>query len=136
MKGPLSEKEFYEIQAETCKVLANPKRLEILHALRNGEQTVGDLVEILGVPKANVSQHLADLKIERDLPPHVFAKEDFPVVVRVRNQKSRLDSFAINVEDSMLPFSNRGLSARWVRSLGSSELEFSTRVPRRGILDC
>lgn len=89
---------------------------------------------LIGLAWLAANLNLADLKIERDLPPHVFAKEDFPVVVRVRNQKSRLDSFAINVEDSMLPFSNRGLSARWVRSLGSSELEFPTRVPRRGVL--
>jgi len=53
------EKELFEMQAETCKVLANPKRLEILYALKDGEKTVGDLVDILGVPKANVSQHLS-----------------------------------------------------------------------------
>jgi len=59
MLNTLPEKELFELQAETCKVLANPKRLEILYALRDGEKTVGDLVEILGVPKANVSQHLS-----------------------------------------------------------------------------
>lgn len=59
MLNTLNDKEIYELQAETCKVLANPKRLEILYALRDGEKTVGDLVDILGVPKANVSQHLS-----------------------------------------------------------------------------
>ena len=78
--------------------------------------------------------NLAGLKFERDLPASAFAKEDFSVILRVSNDKSRLYSFAIDVEDSMLPFSNRGLSARWVRSLGTSELTFSTRVPRRGIV--
>ena len=79
--------------------------------------------------------NLRGLRFERELPQHAYAKEDFHVALKVTNDKTRLDSFAINVEDSMLPFSNRGLSATWVRSLGSSELEFSTRVPRRGIVD-
>ncbi len=45
-----------------CKTLASPKRLEIINALKDGEKTVGELVEILGVPKANVSQHLAVMR--------------------------------------------------------------------------
>ncbi|MFN3481307.1 MAG: ArsR/SmtB family transcription factor, partial [Thermodesulfovibrionales bacterium] len=31
-------------------------------ALKDGEKTVSELVEILGVPKANVSQHLAVMR--------------------------------------------------------------------------
>jgi DNA-binding transcriptional ArsR family regulator len=42
--------------------LASPKRIEILNALREGEKTVSELVEILDVPKANVSQHLAVMR--------------------------------------------------------------------------
>lgn len=57
-----AEKSIYELQAEICKTLASPKRLEIIHALKDGEKTVTDLVEILGVPKANVSQHLAVMR--------------------------------------------------------------------------
>jgi len=56
------EKSIFEMQAEVCKTLASPKRLEIIHALKNGEKSVTDLVEILGVPKANVSQHLAVMR--------------------------------------------------------------------------
>jgi ArsR family transcriptional regulator len=55
-------KTIFELQAEVCKTLASPKRLEIIHALRDGERTVTDLVEELGVPKANVSQHLAVMR--------------------------------------------------------------------------
>lgn len=50
------------MQAEVCKTIANPKRIEIIHALKIGEKTVTELVEILGVPKANVSQHLAVMR--------------------------------------------------------------------------
>jgi len=53
---------LFELQAEVCKTLASPKRLEILNALKEGEKTVSELVEILGVPKANVSQHLAVMR--------------------------------------------------------------------------
>lgn len=50
------------MQAEVCKTIANPKRLEIIHSLKDGEKTVSELVELLGVPKANVSQHLAVMR--------------------------------------------------------------------------
>jgi len=56
------DKTLYELQSEVCKTLASPKRIEILNALKDGEKTVSELVEILGVPKANVSQHLAVMR--------------------------------------------------------------------------
>lgn len=56
------DRRLFELQAEVCKTIANPKRLEIISALKNGEKTVTDLVGILGVPKANVSQHLAVMR--------------------------------------------------------------------------
>jgi len=56
------EDAMFELQAGLCKAMANPKRLEILSALRAGERKVNDLVAILGVPKANVSQHLAFMR--------------------------------------------------------------------------
>ncbi len=55
-------KTLFELQSEVCKTLASAKRLEIINALKEGEKTVGELVEILGVPKANVSQHLAVMR--------------------------------------------------------------------------
>lgn len=57
-------KTLFELQSEVCKTLASPKRLEIINALKEGEKTVGELVEILGVPKANVSQHLAVMRLK------------------------------------------------------------------------
>jgi len=56
------DKKLFEIQAEVCKVLTSPKRLEIIHLLKDGEKSVSELVEMLGIPKANVSQHLSILK--------------------------------------------------------------------------
>lgn len=56
------DKTLFELQSDVCKTLASPKRIEILNALKEGEKTVSELVEILGVPKANVSQHLAVMR--------------------------------------------------------------------------
>src|SRR3989338_4379847 len=48
--------------AKTYKLLANEKRLEILNNIKFEEKRVEELVKILGVSKANVSQHLALLR--------------------------------------------------------------------------
>jgi ArsR family transcriptional regulator len=58
------EKTIYEMQAEVCKILSSPKRIEIITALKNGEKTVSELVDILETPKANVSQHLAVMRLK------------------------------------------------------------------------
>ena len=50
--------EVLELIAERFKALAEPARLEILTALRDGELTVGDLVASTGMLQANVSKHL------------------------------------------------------------------------------
>lgn len=55
-------KTIYEMQAEICSALANPVRLQILDLLAGGEKNASELLEVLGVPKANLSQHLAVLK--------------------------------------------------------------------------
>lgn len=54
--------ELYRLHASVCKGLADPKRLLIINALRNGERTVTDLTHDLDLPQANVSQHLAILR--------------------------------------------------------------------------
>jgi len=53
------EARLWELQAEICQTLANPKRLQILHLLQGGELSVGAMVKALGLPKANLSQHLS-----------------------------------------------------------------------------
>ena len=58
----LTDKAIFEMQSEICKTLTNPKRIEILNALRTDEKTVTELVSALGASKANVSQHLAVMR--------------------------------------------------------------------------
>lgn len=50
--------EALELVASRFKVLAEPMRLRILNALREGERTVTELVEETGAGQANVSKHL------------------------------------------------------------------------------
>jgi ArsR family transcriptional regulator len=54
--------EITNLQAEVLKTLANPRRLEILHALANGPTEVGRLATLIGATQPNVSQHLAVLR--------------------------------------------------------------------------
>jgi DNA-binding transcriptional ArsR family regulator len=50
------------LQAEVLKVLASPRRLEILHALADEPMEVGRLATVVGASQPNVSQHLALLR--------------------------------------------------------------------------
>jgi ArsR family transcriptional regulator len=56
---PKIDMTIYNMQAGISKTLANPIRLAILHTLRNGEKSVNELTDILGVSQSNLSQHLA-----------------------------------------------------------------------------
>lgn len=55
-------RDVYERNAQIYKMLANPKRLEILNAIIDKEATVTELSKMLGVKKANTSQHLMVLR--------------------------------------------------------------------------
>jgi ArsR family transcriptional regulator, virulence genes transcriptional regulator len=49
---------LYERRARICQVLADPKRLRLIDALRDGERSVGQLADALGATYPNISQHL------------------------------------------------------------------------------
>ena len=53
---------LFQLQEETLKVLANQKRLEIVQLLQSKELTVSEMVDMLGMPQANISQHLSLLR--------------------------------------------------------------------------
>jgi len=55
-------KDFYLAHESICKTIAHAKRLEILDTLRDGEMSVGELADKMGVAPANVSQQLAILR--------------------------------------------------------------------------
>jgi ArsR family transcriptional regulator len=55
-------RQLYELHATLCKAIADPIRLLIIEALRNGPRTVGELSSTLGLSQSNVSQHMAVLR--------------------------------------------------------------------------
>ncbi len=59
---PSQKKTIYDLQAEICSALASPVRLQILDLISESEKTASELLEVLKIPKANLSQHLAVLK--------------------------------------------------------------------------
>lgn len=62
MKPDQDKAMLFEMQANICQALANPKRLQVLDLLKAGELSVGDMVKAMGIPKANLSQHLAVMR--------------------------------------------------------------------------
>jgi ArsR family transcriptional regulator len=53
---------LYEMQANICHALSHPLRLYILDLLSSEEMSSSQLLEVLEIPKANLSQHLSVLK--------------------------------------------------------------------------
>ena len=45
--------------------MSNPKRLEIINLLRNGEMSVDELASKMRIRKANLSQHLALMRAKK-----------------------------------------------------------------------
>jgi len=84
MKTLLTDKSLYEMQSEICKVLTNPKRIEILNTLKADEKTVTELVDALSASKANVSQHLAVMRHKGILATR---RKGANIYYRVSNQK-------------------------------------------------
>lgn len=52
------DERIYQAQADICKALANPKRIQILDILKDGEMTAGDLARRLEISTPNLSQHV------------------------------------------------------------------------------
>jgi DNA-binding transcriptional ArsR family regulator len=53
---------IYEMQADICQALSHPVRLYILDILADQEMSSSQLLDLLLIPKANLSQHLTVLK--------------------------------------------------------------------------
>ena len=58
----MKNENFYNLHADMCKTISNPRRQAILDTIRNGEMTVSDLIKKTGISQANLSQHLSILR--------------------------------------------------------------------------
>lgn len=54
--------QVFELHAELLKALSHPKRLEVLHLLRDKNLSVTQIQRMLDLPQANLSQHLQVLR--------------------------------------------------------------------------
>ncbi|MHB1275028.1 MAG: ArsR/SmtB family transcription factor [Candidatus Humimicrobiaceae bacterium] len=52
---------IFLLHANICKTLANPRRLEIIEALRDDELNATQLIQKIRISKANLSQHMSTL---------------------------------------------------------------------------
>jgi len=80
----MSDQQLYELHASICQTLANPKRLEIIAQLRDGEKTVTGLMEAMQISQANLSQHLA---LMRQKGIVVARREGLNIFYRLSNPK-------------------------------------------------
>jgi len=55
----------YKLQAEVCKALSHPVRLQVLDLVSKRERTVDELARMMGVGQPNLSMHLAALRHRR-----------------------------------------------------------------------
>jgi DNA-binding transcriptional ArsR family regulator len=55
----MKDKTIYALHSNICKALAHPIRIEIIDVLNDKEMTFGEIQEITGVMKSNLSQHLS-----------------------------------------------------------------------------
>jgi len=53
---------IYMLKAEFFRILGHPARVRILELLRDGERSVGDLQDALGLDSGGTSQHLGVLR--------------------------------------------------------------------------
>jgi len=53
---------IYELQADLCKIFSNAKRIEIMNILKDREMSASELIEEIGLSKANLSQHMGVLR--------------------------------------------------------------------------
>ena len=58
----MKNENFYNLHADMCKTISNPRRQAILDTIRSGEMTVSELIERTGISQANLSQHLSILR--------------------------------------------------------------------------
>jgi len=77
-------RETLERNSKIYKLMANAKRLEILNLLKGGEMTVTQMINEMGIRKANVSQHLAILRYLKMVKVKRVGKNAFYTITDAR----------------------------------------------------
>lgn len=58
----MKKEKFYNLHADICKTISNPRRQAIIDNIRKKEMTVNSIAKKTGISQANLSQHLAILR--------------------------------------------------------------------------
>jgi ArsR family transcriptional regulator len=58
----MSHEKIFEIQADLCRAMGNPLRMEIMHLLRSGPMNVNDIASAVDQRQATVSRNLTILR--------------------------------------------------------------------------
>ena len=62
----MTNRQVYKLHADFCKFMGNPKRIQIIFMLGNGEKCVEDIAKEMKSKMPNISQHLAMMR-ERNI---------------------------------------------------------------------
>ena len=76
--------------------------------------------------------NLRGLEMQATTPAWTFAHQDFTLGLTLTNTLRWLDSRAVELDHSLLPYSTRRIQAPWIRAGSSVEIESPTRLVRRG----
>jgi DNA-binding transcriptional ArsR family regulator len=96
-----------KFKAQIFQALANPTRIAIVDALREGEMTAGALIAKLDLEQANASQHLAVLRakqivVNRKVGNQVYYSLRDPVLLEVLDLLRRYFYAHLNETVTML----------------------------------
>jgi ArsR family transcriptional regulator, virulence genes transcriptional regulator len=75
---------MFELEADICKIFSNAKRLEIINMLRDKELSATELIEKVGLSKANLSQHMSVLRSKGVV---LARREGVSIYYRIANPK-------------------------------------------------
>ncbi|OHD70773.1 MAG: hypothetical protein A2W19_04495 [Spirochaetes bacterium RBG_16_49_21] len=81
----MDNKALYKMHADFCKFMGNPKRIELLFTLNDGEMSVEEMATKMNIRMANLSQHLA---IMRERGVVTVRREGTKIFYRVSNPKT------------------------------------------------
>ncbi len=78
------ERSIFDIQAEFCRAMGNPTRLQILHILRERPMTVSEIMTKLELSQSMISRQLSVL---RSVSVVVGERHGNEMVYRLANEK-------------------------------------------------
>ena len=117
--------QIYELHADLCKVFSNAVRLEIINTLRDKEMSARELIERIGLSKANLSQHMSVLKLKGVI---LTRREGVNIYYRIANPKI-IQACQLIREVLLEQFQEKG---RWSRVSG----ELNETFIRESLDDC